>query len=69
MSPWFLPHVEHHLVFEEVGVAIDGGEVGAGARAVSDHLAVDAQVQGLTLVHSSAQLEPCLTEKNTLNTP
>jgi hypothetical protein len=30
---------------------------------------VDAQVQGLTLVHSSAQLEPCLTEKNTLNTP
>jgi len=24
-------------------------------------------VQGLTLVHFSAQLEPCLTHKNTLN--
>ena len=25
--------------------------------------------QGLTLVHFSAQLEPCLTHKNTQNTP
>jgi len=26
-----------------------------------------AQVQGLTLAHFSAQLEPCLTHKNTLH--
>jgi hypothetical protein len=25
--------------------------------------------QGLALVHFSAQLEPCLTQENTLNTP
>jgi len=25
--------------------------------------------QGLTLVHLSAQLEPCLSQENTLNTP
>ena len=29
---------------------------------------VDAHDQGLTLVHFSAQLEPCLTHKNTLHT-
>jgi hypothetical protein len=28
-----------------------------------------AHAQGLTLVHYSAQLEPCLTQKHTLNTP
>ena len=28
-----------------------------------------AHVQGLTLVHFSAQLEPILTQKHTLNTP
>ena len=28
-----------------------------------------AMRQGLTLVHFSAPLEPCLTHKNTLNTP
>jgi hypothetical protein len=27
-----------------------------------------AEVQGLTLVHYLAQLEPCLTDKNTLHT-
>jgi hypothetical protein len=25
--------------------------------------------QGLTLVHISAQLEPCMTQENTINTP
>jgi hypothetical protein len=28
-----------------------------------------AGTQGLTLVHFSAQLEPCLTHRNTLHTP
>jgi len=28
-----------------------------------------ASMQGLTLVHFSAQLEPCLTQENTLHTP
>jgi hypothetical protein len=28
-----------------------------------------AASQGLTLVHFSAQLEPCLTQENTLHTP
>jgi hypothetical protein len=31
-------------------------------------LAAMASHQGLTLVHFSAQLEPCLTHKNTLQT-
>ena len=31
--------------------------------------ATSAFLQGLTLVHSSAQLEPCLTQKNTPHTP
>jgi hypothetical protein len=41
----------------------------AAAAATAD---VEALVQGLTLVHFSAQLEPCLTHKatlHTLNTP
>jgi hypothetical protein len=29
---------------------------------------MDALSQGLTLVHFSAQLEPCLTQENTLHT-
>jgi len=31
--------------------------------------AVPASGQGHTLVHFSAQLEPCLTQENTLHTP
>ena len=34
----------------------------------SDSIEGDAAWQGLTLVHFSAQLEPCLTHKNTLHT-
>jgi hypothetical protein len=30
--------------------------------------AIEGDRQGLTLVHRSAQLEPCLTHKNTLHT-
>jgi len=31
-------------------------------------LSLSASRQGITLVHSSAQIEPCLTQENTLHT-
>ena len=43
-----------------------GGLADESQRAHLNH--VDAGQQGLTLVHFSAQLEPCLTLKNTLHT-
>jgi len=45
------------------GARRDGGPEGGQARLL---LAV---VQGLTLVQFSAQLEPCMTHKNTLHIP
>jgi len=38
------------------------------AAAAAAEAAAEACMQGLTLVHISAQLEPCLTHKNTLHT-
>ena len=49
-------------VHDAVGVgAPRGAGAGAAGRAAPSH-------QGLTLVHISAQLEPCLTRNHTLNT-
>jgi hypothetical protein len=48
-----------------------GARTLAAARQLDPHALVDelAQVQGLTLVHFSAQLkEPCLSQENTLHT-
>jgi len=45
---------------------LDVGD-GEGGLAEDEGLAA-AVVQGLTLVHFSAQLEPCLTQESTLHT-
>ena len=48
--------------------ALSGWWVRAAARYAALICTGVALRQGLTLVHSSAQLEPCLTQKNTLHT-
>ena len=71
-----------HLVLPSKGCpshpvrAVSPGGRRAGAAATSCRAAAfpsasarwERQRQGLILVHSSAQLEPCLTHKNTLHT-
>ena len=44
-------------------------EAAAGRRGVESVLTGATAGQGLTLVHFSAQLEPCLTQEYTLHTP
>jgi hypothetical protein len=63
------------LVAAAVGERLLGGEARLLLTASSSCLflrvlsaSVDALSQGLTLVHFSAQLEPCLTQEDTLHT-
>jgi hypothetical protein len=59
------PHLHVH---DEVGGVAGGGQgAGAGQRLVR-RAVVEPVDQGLTLVHFSAQLEPCPSQENTLHT-
>jgi len=49
------------------GTSSSGG-TRAGARFVKSQVSHGGYGQGLTLVHFSAQLEPCLSQENTLHT-
>ena len=54
---------EEEVVPEAIAAALRGGAPPDARRC-----AATAVRQGLTLVHPSAQLEPCLTQVNTLHT-